>query len=128
MRSSDHHQVILEFDGDDRPIATMRCTAPVESPCHARYDCDCESWHAEGVEYGVPWHQVNPDDQPHFGSLDPLDCGFITWFDGQPANLSGSVAFNVTPDWQGDCYLFEADEDHRGPQAETLDTPAKATR
>ena len=126
--TSHDHTVTLEFDGDLHPIATMKCTAPIEAACHARYDCDCESWAEDGIESGVPWHRVEPGDQPHYGHLDPLDCGFVTWFDAGSDSLSGSVTFAVTPDWQGDYYLFEAVDEYRGPQAETLDIPAEATR
>ena len=107
------HIVTVEFD-QWGTTNTLRCTAPADALCRARYTCECEEWSEEGLIDGFPVHTVQRWDEAtdedvedsHVGRFDPEYCNLREWFENTDEPLSGQSTFSVTAEWQGDHYSF----------------------
>lgn len=112
------HTVTVKFDHWGTH-ATLVCTAPLESQCHAVYSCDCEEYGGTGTDDGRPWHlplyeDPNEPVERHYGHFDPDECDLKNWFEETDDPLDGGLTFDVTPVWENSAYRFEIGEVHRG--------------
>ena len=105
------HTVTIKFDDYGyQPSYSMTCTQPVESMCHADWDCSCESWGEAGSEDGRPWHKpyyCDEDGELHWGTYNPTHCTITLWFETTEdvhEYIHGGASFDVEPEWQGDWF------------------------
>lgn len=106
------HEVTIEADGG--LYATLKCNAPADALCHARWTCECETLSAVEVLDGVPRHAYVDEgsgivDAWHEGTFDLGHCELRVWFDecGDVESMyGGSVTVPVTAEWDGDGYTF----------------------
>jgi hypothetical protein len=108
--SADHFVTVEWSWSSPFPRESLTCKAPVESICHAVWDCQCESWDADGIEDGAPWHSLQGGDfdstERHVGRFDRSECNLVNWFDNTDEVMRGSITFPVVAAFDGDYYTF----------------------
>lgn len=106
-----NHTVTLDWGtGEMWPRETLNCNAPEQSMCHVVWDCECESWDAQGIAAGRPWHSLDGGESPvHHGKFDAGECNLRNWHENSEETLRGSLTIPVTPEFQGDHYTFSVD-------------------
>lgn len=104
------HIVTINFDASGAPAYSMQCSAPHQSPCHAVFDCDCETYADFAVDGDQPTHAVESfDAQParHTGRFDVHQCTNVDWLDNCGEEIvHGTISFPVTPKWDGESMIF----------------------
>lgn len=108
--STGKHIVTARLDSGSFPLYSMQCMSSPDHFCRALWDCDCEEISGYAVMDGAPVHNHYDDDGEEFpypGKFNPGNCGICDWFvnDGSE-ELSGEVAFEVEPKWEGDFYAY----------------------
>lgn len=102
-----HHTVTLTWDDTTyTPDTLFTCKAPLESLCHAGWDCQCEEWSDQGVDQDGPFH-ITSDGDRHRGEFDLSRCGLADWFDGTSDPLRGTVTLPLVCSWNGDHVEFD---------------------
>lgn len=82
------------------------CNAPLDSICHAQWDCECESWPDQGIEGGRAWHETH-DGETHWTTLNLDYCIWRDWFESDDEPLNGTVTVDITPRWEVDYAAFD---------------------
>ena len=92
---------------------TLICKATADAICHAVWTCDCESWHDQGVEGGVPWHSTGDYSERlterHVGRLDPDRCNLSDWAENSDECLRGTITVPVVAEFDYDFVTFHAE-------------------
>ena len=108
---SDH---IITYDLIDPRSGAMDCLAPADAPCHAVWDCGCETIYDYHVRNGEPHHYSTYDGDDmqvrghHVGHFDADECSIRDWHENSDEDVTGTVAVKVNPVWHGDFYELEA--------------------
>lgn len=106
------HSILIDLQAPGFP--TFECYAPDDSPCHAKWDCECENVWNYRVVGGSPVHDTTPEGMGrggnaiHVGRFDNTACSLSEWHDNSDEPVSGAVRVSVTPVYEIDYTVFEA--------------------
>lgn len=108
-----HHTITVTWDDDGWQTIRLNCHAPLQSDCHAKFDCHCEYWVDPAIKDGTPSHSDPWADDPtrHVGTLDQNHCNLIDWFGATEEHTRGSITVPVRAEWDDEWYLFHVGDE-----------------
>lgn len=95
------HSIIIHLQNPGSP--RFECNAPEYSPCHAQWDCECETIWNYRTQLGVPMHDTTVEgadglgNAVHVGHFDDDQCNLTEWHDNQDEVVEGTVRIDVKP-------------------------------
>lgn len=106
------HSIILDMRAPQ--FGGFECTAPNGSPCHAVWDCECETiWGYRRIG-GNPAHDTTMEgsdglgNEVHTGYFDGSQCNLTDWYDNQEECVNGEIRIDVSPVNEIDYVTFNA--------------------
>lgn len=95
--STPTHAIVIDLEDGDR---RLDCTAPAGAPCHAVWECNCESFYDLTTVDGQPTHRPWYDDgEGHTGRFDMNYCAVESWWGADDNCSIGLVRVPVEVDW-----------------------------
>ena len=93
----------------------LKCHETPDAPCHAIWECGCESFTGYSVVGGAPQHEgyaLDVDDTViHKGKFDPSYCNIEEWFDAIGTEMvHGTIRVPVTVELDIDNILLHVKE------------------
>lgn len=106
------HSIVIDLQRPGFP--RFDCNAPAGSPCHAKWECECETiWGYRRIR-GNPAHDTTMEgpeelgNEVHVGHYDNTHCNLTEWHDNQDEAVEGTVRVDVKPVNEIDYVTFTA--------------------
>ncbi|TSI12654.1 hypothetical protein [Brevibacterium aurantiacum] len=106
------HSIIIDMRYPQS--STFECKAPNGTPCHASWECECETIWGYRRLGGNPVHDTTMEgaeglgNEIHVGYFDSTQCNLTEWHDNQDEAVEGTVRVDVKPVSEIDCVTFTA--------------------